>query len=300
MKEKLTGFLLMVLAAIGLASATILMKIIPQETSLAPSHVSIWRFAIAGALFWIVSVFRPSKGRYQKTELVRYLVLGGVFGISSFTAVFALDNLPSSIYIIILYIYPSLVVIYSLLVGKSVPSLFWLGLPLTFVGLFLTVFNIGSFLFVDPLGFGITVINALAMGSYLVLSERTFSRSGPKLHGTRWMLTGAMFFNLLWTPVLGIKMPGSALGWLMIVSLGIFGTLVPLLLINIGLQLIGAARGSVIITLQPVLAVLFSTLFLGETLTLQQWLGGGLVIAAVILIQLSADRQVRVGEQGAQ
>lgn len=114
------------------------------------------------------------------------------------------------------------------------------------------------------------------------------------------MLTGAMFFNLLWIPVLGIKMPSSALGWLLIVSLGIFATLVPLLSINIGLQLIGAARGSVIITLQPVLAVLFSTLFLGETLTLQQWLGGGLVIAAVILIQLSADRQGRVREQGAQ
>lgn len=300
MKEKLAGFLLMVLAAICLALSTILIKIIFQETTLAPSHISIWRFVIAGAVLWIVSILRPSKGKVQEKNLGGYLALGAVFGLSSLSAMFALDKLPSSLYIIILYIYPSLVVLYSLLVGKPVPSLFWLGLPLTFIGLFLTVFNFRSFLSVDPLGFGITIFNALAMGAYLLLSERTFSGSSSKFHGTRWMLTGAMFFNLLWTPLLGIKMPGSALGWLLIVSLGIFATLVPLLSINIGLQLIGAARGSVIITLQPVLAVLFSTLFLGETLTLQQWLGGGLVIAAVILIQLSADRQGRVREQGAQ
>ena len=291
MKTKLTGLLLMVLAAVGLAAATILLKIIPQMTTLTPADVSIWRFIIAGIFFWIVAFFRRPKNSQRKRVPVKFLVLGLVFGVSGFSAVFALDFLPSSIYVIIIYIYPSLVVLYSLLTGKSVPKLIWLGLPLTFLGLFLTAFDFGSVLSVDPIGFLITIINAIAMVTYFLLSERFFEEGGSKFHGTRWMLTGAALFSLLWIPFLGLQNPGTGLAWVLVLSLGILGTLVPLLSINVGLQFIGAARGSVIITLQPVIAVLFSTIFLDETLSPQQWLGGVLVITAVILLHLSADRQ---------
>jgi drug/metabolite transporter (DMT)-like permease len=47
----------------------------------------------------------------------------------------------------------------------------------------------------------------------------------------------------------------------------------------------------VILTLQPVLAVLISTAFLGETLVLQQWLGGLLVVLAIILLQRCPNRK---------
>ena len=294
MKKKFMGFLLMLLAALGLALATILMKVIPQMTELLPSHVVIWRFIFAALTFWMIMLIRRSGPEERKPIPIRFLILGLVFGVSGFSAVFALNFLPSSIYIIILYIYPSLVVLYSLITGKSVPRLFWLGLPLTFVGLILTVFDFGSFLSIDPIGFFITILNALAMVAYIILSERYFGGGGSKRRGTRWMLTGALIFSLFWIPVAGIRLPNSGLGWLLVISLGILGTLVPLLSINIGLQLIGAARGSVIVTLQPVFTVLFSTIFLDETLSLQQWLGGVVVVAAIVLLQLSADSKAIV------
>jgi drug/metabolite transporter (DMT)-like permease len=190
-------------------------------------------------------------------------------------------------------------VLYSLITGQSVPKLFWLGLPLTFVGLFLAVFDFESALSIDPVGFVITLFNTLAMGSYFVLSARFFKGESSKYDGTKWMLTGAMLFSLLWIPVLGIQTPESLLSWLLMLSLGIIGTFVPLLAINMGLQLVGAARGSVIITLHPVIAVLLSTIFLGEQLMVQQWIGGGLVIAAIILLQLSADRETKAPAEAA-
>ncbi|MFW5713498.1 MAG: DMT family transporter [Brevefilum sp.] len=297
MKTKLTGFLLMVLAAFGLAAATIFMKIIPQMTAMTPAHVSIWRFIIAGVLIWIVAIFRKNVNKQRQRIPLRFLLLGLVFGISGFSAVFALDYLPTSVYVIIIYIYPSLVVLYSLITGKSVPKLFWLGLPLTFLGLILTAFDFGSVLAVDPVGFAITIVNALAMVAYFLLSERFFGKGVSKFRGTWWMLTGALVFSLLWIPFIGIKLPDSGQSWALILSLGVLGTFIPLLSINVGLQQIGAARGSVIITLQPVIAVLFSTIFLGETLTFQQWIGGILVIGAVILLQLSKDRQESDGRE---
>jgi len=279
------------IAAVGLASATLFMEVILNMTSLKPPHVSVWRFVIAGSFIWIISVFQHSKDEKQEGRPVKFLSLGAVFGVAGFSAIFALNLLPSSIYVIILYIYPSLIVLYSLIVGKPVPKLIWLGLPMTFLGLFLTVFNFDSRLAIDPVGFVITIINSLAICVYFILSERIFSGIQSKLPGTRWMLTGSMVFSLLWIPFLGLRTPSSMLGWLLLIGLGIFGTMVPILLVNVGLQLIGAARGSVIVSLQPVFAVIFSTLFLGESLTTQQWLGGFLVVAAVVLLQLSADRK---------
>ena len=290
MKTKIVGFIILIIAAIGLASSTILMKTIPQIAELDPSHVSIWRFVIAGVSFWVIMLLFQPKKILKKGIPIKFLFLGAVFGVAGFSAVFALNYLPSSLYIIILYIFPSLVVLYSLVTGKPVPRLIWLGLPLTFLGLFLTVFDFGSRLAIDPVGFLITILNALTTGTYFILSERFFQGTESKSRGTLWMLTGALVFSLFWIPFMGFRTPSSLLGWLMILLLGIFGTMLPLLLVNVGLQLIGAARGSVIATVQPVFAVLFSTLVLDEKLTSQQWLGGVLVVAAVILLQLSADR----------
>jgi len=77
------------------------------------------------------------------------------------------------------------------------------------------------------------------------------------------VLTGAMMAGLIMILLLGCRAPSSWRGWLLLLSFGVLGTLIPILLMNIGLQQIGAARASVIITLQPVLTVIFSTLFLG-------------------------------------
>jgi drug/metabolite transporter (DMT)-like permease len=286
----------MVVSAIGLAFGTILMKIIPQQTSLSPADIAIWRFAIAAPLTWLVLIFRKTSRRHVSGPLWRFLGLGVVYSMANFCAVFALERLLSSLYVIIVYIYPSLVVLFSLIFGKSVPRLYWLGLPLTFLGLVLAAYEFGQTFSVDAVGFLLTILNAFAMAAYLILSESAFRNVEGRLAGTRWVLTGAMTTGIVMIPFLGCQAPDSWIGWILLLSLSILGTLIPILSMNIGLQFVGAARGSVIITLQPVLTIVLSTLFLHDTLTLQQWVGGAMVIAAVILLQRSPDREGKSGK----
>ncbi len=291
MQKKQLGFLLMTFSALGLAFSTILMKIIPQTISLQPGDVAIWRFAIAAPLMWLWMAFaKPEKGRISG-GFWRFLGLGAIFAVANFCAVFALSRLDSSLYVIIVYIYPSLVVLFSLAGGKPIPRLYWLGLPLTLMGLVLTAYDFGQSLSIDVIGLLITILNAFAMAAYMMVSENVFQKEVGRLAGTKWVLLGAMLSGLFMIAILGIQAPVSWQGWLLLLSFGIIGTLLPILSMNIGLQLIGAARGSVIITLQPVLTVIFSTLFLGDTLTAQQWVGGVLVILAVILLQRSPNRK---------
>lgn len=290
MKSKQIGILLLVLTAVFLASSTIIMKDILILTSMTPGQVGIWRFVIAAPPLWFVYAFLHPSKRQQSKKIWKFLGLGLVFSISSFSALFALERLPSSIYILIVYLYPTFVVLFTLIAGGVVPKLFWLGLPMTLIGLLLVTYQFGSTLVVDPIGFLIALFNAIAMSGYIILSERVFRGVQHKISGTTFVLTGAMLTGLLLMPVFGFNTPDNLAGWGLLVSLGIFGTLLPILTLNIGLQYLGAARGSVIVTLQPVLAVLFSTIFLDETLSFQQWIGGLLVVVAVVLIQLSSDR----------
>lgn len=292
MTKNQLGLLALVIAAFGLAIAVFLMKVLPDLTGMPPQHVAIWRFTIAAPVLWLLlRIKRQGKPIFPKSPW-RFFILGLIFTVASFSAVFALTRLPSSVYVIIFYIYPSLVVLYALLTGGSVPRLFWLGLPMTLVGLVLTSFEFGSVFAIDPLGLMITLVNAIALAAYVIVSEVVFKAADDPLAGTNGVITGAMLVGLVLLPFLGISVPDSLWGWVLLVSFSIFGTIMPILALNIGVRLLTAARGAVIITVQPVMNILLAMVFLGESLTAQQWLGGGLVIFAVILLQSSPDRVI--------
>lgn len=293
MKVKTAGLFWIVIAATGLAASNILMKKIPELTNLTPLQVAAWRFTIAAPLLWLITWIRRPRQYPNKRSVRKLLGMGVVFASGSVLSFLALARLTSSIYIIIIYIYPSLVVIYSLLTGKSVPRLWWLGLPMTLFGLALTVFDFGSTISVDFLGFWLALANAAAMGVYTLLSASVFSAIEDRQIGTTWVVTGAMLAGFILPVFAGLNMPNSLTGWLLLFSLGIFSTLIPLLALNTGLQLLGAARGSMLMTMQPVLAVLFSTTLFGDELSLQQWIGGVLVILSVLLLHRSADRTAK-------
>ena len=298
--EKHIGLIAMLVAAFGLGIAVILMKVIPVYTQMPPQHVAIWRFVIAAPPLWLYLLFKRQPGRKLPVQPWWFLVLGLIFSIASFSAIFALQRLSSSIYVILINVYPSLVVLYALVTGAPVPRLFWLGMPMTLVGLFLTSFAFNIALTVDPLGIGITVINALALAAYFVLSNRVFTARKAPLAGTAFVLSGGMLVGLLLIPILGISTPSTIQGWALLAVFGLLGTLMPILAMNLSLGLIGAARGSVVVTLHPVITVLMAMIFLNERLTLQQLIGGGLVILAVVLMQRSPDRtgKLHPGERG--
>jgi drug/metabolite transporter (DMT)-like permease len=293
MKKGQLGFILMLLAAMGFAVAVILMRVMTQSMAMLTHQIGIWRYIIAGPLVWLVGIFRNNKVIMPRTQPFRLILLGFVFALSGFSALFALDRIPSSLYIIILYIYPSLTVLYSLLRNRPVPSLFWLGLPLSIIGLALTVYQPRQNLVIDLFGLLMTAVNALAMVVYMIMSEKIFKGFDDRFTGTKWVMTGTLLVSLVMIPIFGLSLPHTAREWILLLSYSIFGTLMPILSMNAGLQFLGAARGSVIISFQPVITILLSLLFLNEMLTLQQWFGGLIVIASVFLLQLSPDRETK-------
>ncbi len=73
--------------------------------------------------------------------------------------------------------------------------------------------------------------------------------------------------------------------WAYTAGLGFFSTTLAYLLYTKGLKQIESSRASIIATIEPVIAALVSFFLFGEKLSAWQYLGMGLVIAAVILVQ---------------
>ena len=289
MHKKQLGLLLMSISAIGLGVTTILMKILPGEAGMTPGQIAVWRFLIAAPLMWLITLVRKGKEKVIPGQLGRLLGLGGIYSMASLFALLALNRLPSSIYVIILFFYPSLVVIYHLVRRKPVPRLWWLGLPMTVIGLILTVARFGQPVSLDLLGIILTALNGLAIIAYMLLSEKVFAGMDDRQLGSTWVMTGAMVVGLGLIALYGFAAPQTLRGWIYLLTLGIVGTLIPIFAMNVGIQMLGSARSSVISTLQPVVAVLISTIFLHEVLSVYQWVGGIIVIVAIILLQRSPD-----------
>ena len=279
----------MAVSAIGLAIATIMMKVLPAEANMTPGQIAVWRFLIAAPLMWLILWIRKGEARVVPAQTPRLLLLGGIYSMASLLALSSLNRLPSSIYVIIVFFYPSLIVVYHLVRRQPVPRLWWLGLPLTLVGLVLTVSHFGQPVTLDAIGILLTILNGLAMAIYMLWSEKVFSGVSDRQLGSTWVMTGAMAVGLLLIFLFGFKTPDTVKGWAMLFTLGVVGTLIPIFAMNVGIQMLGSARSSMISTLQPVVTVLISMIFLQEVLSTTQWIGGIMVIFAILLLQRSPD-----------
>ena len=124
---------------------------------------------------------------------------------------------------------------------------------------------------------------ALTFAFYVVYSKRGLARYPPETVLFYTFLIAAVFWGCI-TPPWRILAAGydSSL-WLAFAALGVFSTLVPFVCFYAGLRRLPAAEAGIMATMEPVVAVLTASLFLGEGLRPIQWLGASLVLAAAML-----------------
>jgi drug/metabolite transporter (DMT)-like permease len=80
----------------------------------------------------------------------------------------------------------------------------------------------------------------------------------------------------------------SFMGWVALLFLGLFGTVIAFVWYYDGVKAIGPARTAVFVNLVPVAAVTLGVLLLGEPLELSMVTGGALVILGVFIINRPA------------
>ena len=83
--------------------------------------------------------------------------------------------------------------------------------------------------------------------------------------------------------------PGAA--WPGIIGIAVLSTAVAVQAFYAGARRIGAARASLVSTVEPVYTIVLATILFGESLTAVQMLGGLLVIGGVLLAETAPTTQ---------
>jgi drug/metabolite transporter (DMT)-like permease len=85
--------------------------------------------------------------------------------------------------------------------------------------------------------------------------------------------------------------------WLALTFMGIFGSFMPMALTYLALRNLSATLVGVVATAETILAAFFALLWLGEVISLTQFLGSIVVIAGILLAQTAREsKTVKVAD----
>lgn len=244
----------------------------------------IVRFSIAGAL--LVAVARRRRVRWPRGRALAAIIGMGALGYvgQSLCYFSALQHAQASLVALLLYLYPAFV---------TLLAAWWLGERLTrakAVALALCV--AGSALMVgggrgEPLGIALALGAAVVYSLYIVVGAKAARGVDPL--ATVAIICCAAAATLVVLALARATMfdapphwPRAASGWAALVAIALVSTVAAMLAFFAGLARLGAARTSMLSTLEPVVTVALAAALFGETLTPLQWMGGVAILVAVL------------------
>ncbi|HUO78741.1 MAG TPA: DMT family transporter [Steroidobacteraceae bacterium] len=212
----------------------------------------------------------------------------------------ALTMIDASVERVLLFSYPSLVVVLYAGIYREWPELRTLvALAMTYAGIVMVVTGLdASVLRGNAAGGGLVLACALTSALYYLASDRWTGAIGSVAF-TFYALTAA-------TACLGLhRLLGggpSATVWQvrdlwLLLALVVPATVVPMLAMAEGVRRLGAPRASVVATVGPPTTILLGAGLLDERLRTAQWLGVALIVAGILALELSKRPAAAAGSQ---
>ena len=266
------------------------------RAGLTTTQTLAFRFVLAALGMWVLAVFlRQNPLRFDRRALLALFALGGVvYTGQALTYFTALQTLPASLCVLIVYVYPSLVVIAGrLFLRRFVTRRHVVALAASFGGLVLLV---GGAELHAAWGLAFAIAAPLIYTAYILLSERVMT-GVPAVGASAVIMSGAGIAFAAIAKIQGqLAVPATSDGWLVVAGLAAIPTMLAISTFLAGLPRVGAARASLISTWEPVVTVILAVALFADRFTAVQALGGLLILTAVML---QAGRAARTAPRAA-
>jgi drug/metabolite transporter (DMT)-like permease len=289
------GLACSLLSAVSFGTLAILVKL-GHRAGMTDLALLQYRFLFGAALLFLYLLIRePHLLRIRPAALGKAALLGFVlYGLQSTLFFKALRYIPASTASLILYVYPVVVTVLSVLflglrAGRTLIlslAVLTAGCCLVFYDAFLRDMNLLGIL----LAFGTTLTFSL----YLVLTQVFLKGEEPLSAAFYVILSAAVLFLFLHDPLelLQLDAPRVSLALL----LGLVPTAVAIVFLFRAIAAVGSAYTAVFSTLEPVTTVVLAAVVLGEAVVLLQWAGMALIVAGIAAPNLE---QLWKGRRGA-
>jgi len=279
------GLLLCLAAAAGFSTTGIFAKLAYA------SHVSVTtllsvRFLLAAVILWLVVAATRQPLPSRRTAVAGFVLGLAGYGLQVTLLFLSLERIDASLSALLFYSYPALVTTGAVLIGRERLTRHRGGaLAVALAGVVL-VFSGAVVAQVDGVGVLLSVA-AAAVYAVLILIVDTLGRGVRPLVLATWVTTGDAVAFALGGLLLGdLRFALAPAGWGAIVGLAVVATVVPLTAFYAGIAHVGPSTASIMLTVEPAVTVLLAAVLLRETLGVRQFLGGALILTAVLLLQV--------------
>jgi drug/metabolite transporter (DMT)-like permease len=271
----------------------ILVKLVYVTYPVSPVTLLFLRMTISLPFFLAVAWWlRRSEPRLTARDWAAVATLGFIgYYAASFLDFIGLQYVGAGIGRLILYLYPTLVLLISFLFLHRRPTRRQLGaLVITYAGVALILSSQahgGTEGRLFMLGALFVFASSLFYATYLVAGGEMVKRIGSMRFTAYSMAVATLpavvqFFAL--EPLSALELPSKV--WLYVILLATFTTVLPLFIQAEALKRVGATEFALIGALGPVSVAITSALGLDEPFTAVQAIGGALIIFGVLLVSL--------------
>ncbi|YCA44960.1 DMT family transporter [Bacillus sp. JZ8] len=245
------------------------------------SEITGSQYLLGSIMLWIISIFVP-KVRLKGKQWLTLILSGIPMGLTGIFYNQTLNYVNASFAIILLLQFTWISIILQYLFDKKVPT----RTNLIATGIILFGSLLASGFLKSEIAFSLTGISfgllaALSFALFIFLSGRTSIPIHP-IYKSAIMTTGAALTIFILLPPVFLVNDSLTNGlWIYGLLTGLFGSVIPPILFNIGMPKVGGSLGTILSASELPTAVTMSTIVLHETVTLFQWIGVVIILAGI-------------------
>lgn len=285
------------MGAIMFSTKAVLVKLAYQYDIDAVSLLML-RMLFSLPFFLIIGLMTLSKSKSSQVNLKKNkwkVAILGLLGyyIASYLDLEGLRYIDASLERIILFIYPTLVIIFSYLIYKiPIKHIQIVAIVMTYVGIIIAYRANMDVSQSEEVVTGASYVlgSAVAYSLYLVGTGNLSLKLGTKVYTSTSMSIAALAIILHNSLVNGFNLFDFESGvYFYALLISIISTVIPSYLIVEGIRRIGPNNSSIIGSIGPISTITLAVIFLGEEISLVQGLGSVIVIVGVVLVILSKE-----------
>ena len=299
--QRLAASAILLLGAILFSTKAVMVKL-ALPYGIDPVSLLALRMLFSLPIYLVILIFvcRNNRLATQSRRHTPRIIFLGIVGyyLASYLDFAGLAYISASLERVILYLYPTMVLLISAIVlKKQIYTQQWIAIGLCYTGVAIAV------LLGDPeiygthhsLGVALISLSAFTYAIYLVGSGEVIPAVGvwrftcyAMIVSSLCVITHYLVANRPseWQELLQHQWQVYAYGG----AMAVFATVIPSLLISEGIKRIGASNAAIIGGIGPISTIILASIFLGESLTAAQAVGTAIVICSVLMISLTMKR----------
>ncbi|MFD1039103.1 DMT family transporter [Virgibacillus byunsanensis] len=252
-------------------------------------QLNIVQMTISFLILWVITLAKRSSFRGLTKKNIGKISINGAF--VALTSIFyygSIQYLPASLAIILLFQFVWIGILFEWVFSKIKPTIATL-IAIVFIltGVFFASDIINGMVSELPIiGIVFGFLAAFTYAGFIFFSGKVATDVDPWIRSSLMVTSSVILVILIFIQDIPNVPSFTDPLWLIASGVALFGAVIPPLFFAVGAPLISGGMSNILSSIELPVAIISASIILAEEITLLQWLGTFLIIAAIILNEI--------------